>query len=165
MWAEISSRRPSGPATHTGGASPLCTITTCSRAASWWSCSPSSSTCCGCGAFTGGPRAVARPPPSGWRTAFRPRRSPAPYEPEFEPQKDSNGKAIFASGFLLFILICLVFSFPFSFLETKPKPTVPKLCCPRSIAFSRSVSSFKLRNRGKGNITSFLLHRIPAKNY
>lgn len=122
VWAEISSRRPSGPATRTGGASPLCTITTCSRAASWWSCSPSSSTCCGCGAFTGGPRAVARPPPSGWRTAFRPRRSPAPYEPEFEPQKDSNGKAIFASGFLLFILICFVFPFPFRSLKQNQNP-------------------------------------------
>ena len=35
MWAEISSRRPSGPVTPTGGASPLSTITTCSQAASW----------------------------------------------------------------------------------------------------------------------------------
>lgn len=36
-----------------------------------------------------------------------------------ELQEDSKGKAIFASGFLLFILIQFCFSFPFWFLKTK----------------------------------------------
>lgn len=110
--AETSSRRRSGPATRTGAASPLCTTTTCSPAASWWSCSPSSSTCCGCGASTGGPRAAAQPPPSGWRRAFRPRRSLVPYEPGSEPLETLQEKPFSPQGFSSSFSLSVVFLFP-----------------------------------------------------
>jgi len=150
--AEISNRRPSGPVTLTGGASPLSTITTCSQAASWWSCSPSCCTCCGSGAFTDGHRAALRPPPSGWRKAFRPRRLPVPCEREFEsPARLSEGKAIFCLRVSpLYSHLVLFFLSQFLFLETKTKSIVCKLCCPRSVAFSRFAYSFKLRSREKG---------------
>lgn len=107
VWAEISSRRPSGPVTLTGGASPSSTTTTCSPAASWWSCSPSSSTCCGFGASTGG-RAVGPPPPSGWRRAFPPRRLREPYEreQELEAQEDLlKEKPFLPQGFVSILVL------------------------------------------------------------
>ena len=110
--AETSSRSRSGPATRTGAASPLCTTTTCSPAASWSSCSPSFSTCCGCGASTGGPRAAAQPPPSGWRRAFRPRRSLVPYEPGSEPPETLQEKPFSPQGFASSFSLGFVFLFP-----------------------------------------------------
>lgn len=63
------------------------------------------------------------------------------------PGRLSEGKAIFASGFLLFILIWCCFFFPFLFLETKRKSIVCKLCCPGSSACSRLSTAF---NGGAG---------------
>lgn len=152
MWAEISSRRPSEPVMLTGGASPLSTTTTYSSAASWWFCSPSSSTCCGSGAFTGGCCAVGQQPPSGWKRAFRPRKLREPYEQEKElelPGRPSKGKAIFASGFLLFIFI-LFFSFPFCSLKQKQNPLCVNSAILEDCIWPCFVHSFKLRCREKG---------------
>lgn len=119
---EISSRKPSGPVTPTGDVSPLSTITTCSGAASWWSCCPSCSTCYGCGAFTTGCSAAALPVPSGWRKAFPPRRLPVPHELQLlPPRRHSEGKAILPQGFSSVFLLCLDFSFPL-FFRTKRDP-------------------------------------------
>ena len=126
LWAEISSRRPSGPVTLTGGASPLSTITTCSSAASWWSCLPSSSTCCGSDAFTGGCFAAGRPLRSGWRRAFPPRRLGAPYELDRRERTQEDWalkeKPFLPQGFFPLFLFGFIFPFPFGSLKQKPIP-------------------------------------------
>lgn len=155
---EISSRKPSGPVMPTGDGSPLSTITTCSGAASWWSCCPSCSTCYGCGAFTTGCSAAALPAPSGWRKAFPPRRLPVPHElPPAPSQKIFWRKSHFASGFLFCFPPLALFFLP-SILQNKTQSIVVlscvDLCCPRDISAS-FCGQLSVDTEGKGKSLQF----------
>lgn len=105
FFSETSSKKTSVAVTPTGGASPSFTITTCFLSVFWSCCSPSCFTCWGCGASTGGCCGTARPLPSGSRKVSQHRRSQDPYE--MLRWRLFIGlatqKAIFASGFLLFV--------------------------------------------------------------
>lgn len=111
--SETSSKKTSVEVTPTGGASPLFTITICFLSVFWLCCSPSCFTCWGSGGSTGECCVTAHLLPSGWRRASHHRRYLQPYERLW--WRTTLGlptqKAIFASGFLFYFSLFLLFFF------------------------------------------------------
>lgn len=79
--------------------------------------------------------------------------------------RDSKGKAIFASGFLLLSLIFFFLPFPFCSLKQNQNPLFVNPAVVEVLRLAVLCTALNW-GVGKGKITLFLLHRIvAAKNY